>query len=127
MPVLHRMALSKVVFLCITQVGFTLAAQAHTAATPPVYQSAAAVDQLIVKLRTERIRSNRSLAMAAPADIQSVIDRVIAARRARPSRLSFGAAAQSAPGNPAAAEALINVRRAADAGLTAAWSRKLSP
>lgn len=80
MSILIRTASFKATVLCAALAGLVSAAQAETAAAPQVPGPADAVNQLIVKLRAVKTPPGATAAKAERADVQAVIDRVLAAR-----------------------------------------------
>ncbi|AOJ05424.1 peptidase [Burkholderia mayonis] len=118
MSKLIRTASFKVTIVCAAVAGLASVAQAETAAAPLVPGPADAVNQLIVKLRAAKTSTDSSAAKAAHADVQAVIDRVLAARKSRAAGRAFGAAAASAPGNPADPAAGLRVKRDMSGGAT---------
>ncbi|AJW56896.1 S8 family peptidase [Burkholderia pseudomallei] len=118
MSILIRTASFKATVLCAALAGLVSAAQAETAAAPQVPGPADAVNQLIVKLRAVKTPPGATAAKAERADVQAVIDRVLAARNARAAGRAFGAAAASAPGNPDDPAAGIRIKRDMSGGAT---------
>ncbi|EIP86108.1 serine metalloprotease precursor [Burkholderia humptydooensis MSMB43] len=82
---------------------------------------------MIVKLRAAKTLSGAPAAKAAQADVQAVIDRVLAARNARAAGRAFGAAAASAPGNPGDPAAGIRIKRDMSGGATVLALRRRVP
>ncbi|WP_070106667.1 S8 family peptidase [Burkholderia plantarii] len=96
-------------------------AQSQAPSVPAAGAASESVNQLIVKLKPAAVaaRGAASIATAAAApDIHGVIDRVLAARRARMTTRAFGAAAASAPGNASDPAAGIGVKREMADGAT---------
>ncbi|ACR28799.1 S8 family peptidase [Burkholderia glumae] len=94
-------------------------AQTPSPSTPATGAASENINQLIVKLKpaAAAARGSTSITTAA-ADIHGVIDRVLAARRARATTRAFGAAAASAPGNAGDPAANISVKREMADGAT---------
>ncbi|MDY7802302.1 S8 family peptidase [Burkholderia stagnalis] len=98
--------------------GLASAAWAQAAAAPSGPGPADAVNQLIIKLRAAKASPGASIARAEPTDVQAVIDRVLAARKARAGARAFGASAATAPGNAGDPAAGLRVKRDMSGGAT---------
>ncbi|AHI80835.1 S8 family peptidase [Burkholderia thailandensis] len=118
MSILIRTASIGMAALCAALAGPASVARAETAVAPRVPGPADAVDQMIVKLRAAKTSPDAMAAKTAHADVQAVIDRVLAARKARAAGRAFGSAAASAPGNPGDPAAGIRIKRDMSGGAT---------